>query len=95
MRRDLIAARRLSTLSFIIHNFMDACSLERERIEACVFKTATADGPISMCMHNAKRDDYILKPIAVDTENGRRYWQPLSPSSIPRRSRLWIRWWNA
>ena len=57
---------------------MDACSLDCERIQACVFKTMTTDGPISMCMHNAKRDQFILKPIAISTGGGKKYWQPLT-----------------
>ncbi len=60
-RRDLWAARgRINKLSFVIHNFMDASRLERDRIQACVFMVATAEGPMSMCLHNAKRDRYIL-----------------------------------
>ncbi|MGH8611524.1 MAG: radical SAM protein [Gammaproteobacteria bacterium] len=60
-RRDLWAARgRVNKLSFVIHNFMDASSLERDRVQACVFMVATAEGPMSMCLHNAKRDRYIL-----------------------------------
>ncbi len=39
---------------------MDASSLERDRVHACVFMVATAEGPMSMCLHNARRDRYIL-----------------------------------
>ena len=79
MRNDLLAARgRIRTLSFFVHGFMDAGALERERIDACAFKTMTRDGPVSMCMHNAKRDSFILQPIVMHTSEGRRYWQPLS-----------------
>jgi len=79
MKGDLMAARgRVRTLSFLVHGFMDAGGLERERIEACVFKTMTRDGPVSMCLHNAKRDSYILQPIRVYTWAGDRYWNPLS-----------------
>ncbi|MCI0402048.1 MAG: radical SAM protein [Acidobacteria bacterium] len=60
-RRDLWAVRgRVNKLSFVIHNFMDASRLERDRVQACVFMVATAEGPMSMCLHNAKRDRYIL-----------------------------------
>ncbi|MGH8472581.1 MAG: radical SAM protein, partial [Gammaproteobacteria bacterium] len=60
-RRDLWAARgRVNKLTFVIHNFMDASSLERDRVQACVFMVATAEGPMSMCLHNAKRDRYVL-----------------------------------
>ena len=76
MRRDLIAARgRTYKLSFFIHNFMDAEHLACDRIEACVFMVATGEGPISMCLHNARRDDFILKPVAVQ-EGG--WWDPLT-----------------
>jgi len=91
MRRDLIAARgRAYKLSFFIHNFMDAGALERDRIEACSFMVATADGPISMCLHNARRDSFILKPLPVATPDGVRMWQPLTgavagAAPLPRR----------
>jgi len=79
MRADLVAARgRVRTLSFMVHGFMDAGGLERERIDACAFKTMTREGPVSMCLHNAKRDSYILQPIRIPTWAGDRYWNPLS-----------------
>lgn len=80
MRADLAAARgRAHKLSFFIHNFMDAGNLERDRIEACVFMVATADGPISMCLHNAKRDEFILRTLGVRGADGaRRWWNPLT-----------------
>lgn len=63
MRHDLIQARgRITTLSFFMHNFMDACELDAERVQACVFKTMTSQGPISMCVHNARRDEFLLRP---------------------------------
>lgn len=81
MRRDLVAARgRLTKISFFIHNFMSACRLERERIDACVFMAATADGPISMCLHNARRDDFVLAPIRVDAGAATRFWNPANGS---------------
>ena len=79
MKQDLLAARgRVTTLSFLIHNFMDADRLEHDRIEGCVFKTMTANGPLSMCMHNAKRDSYILRPVTINTSKGIAHWQPLT-----------------
>jgi hypothetical protein len=61
---DLYAARgRVHTLSFITHNFMHACSLQRDRIDSCVFKTMTADGPLSMCLHTARRDEFITQAV--------------------------------
>jgi 7,8-dihydro-6-hydroxymethylpterin dimethyltransferase len=79
MRRDLVAARgKVGKLSFFIHNFMDACSLERDRIEACSFMVATAEGPISMCVHNAKRDDFLLKPLPMQEGARIRFWNPVT-----------------
>lgn len=77
MRRDLIVARgRVTKISFFIHNFMDACSLDRERIAACAFMVATADGPLSMCLHNARRDEFLLRPLPIQTQSGLAYWSP-------------------
>jgi len=74
-RRELVRARgRVNKLSFFIHNFMGACSLEQARIDACVFAAATQAGPISMCLHNAMRDAFILDPIPME---GDRFWNPL------------------
>ena len=74
-RADLVAARgRLYKLTFFTHNFMDAKALDRERIDACVFMAMTQHGPISMCAYNARRDHYLLQPIA--TSQG--MWQPLA-----------------
>ncbi|MBS0420963.1 MAG: radical SAM protein [Proteobacteria bacterium] len=79
MKRDLIAARgRVYKLSFVIHNFMDACHLDPERIRACVFMAATADGPVSMCLHNAHRDASILRPVRLRKADGDWFWNPLS-----------------
>lgn len=75
MRRDLLAARfRAHKLSFFIHDFMAADCLDCDRVDACVFMVATGEGPISMCLHNARRDSFILQPIR--TEAG--WWDPLS-----------------
>ena len=76
MRRDILAARgRVHKLSFFIHNFMDAEHLACDRIEACVFMVATGDGPISMRLHNTKRDSFILE--AVPLQDGS-WWDPLT-----------------
>jgi molybdenum cofactor biosynthesis enzyme MoaA len=78
-RADLWAARgRVNKLSFIIHNFMDACRLERARVDACAFMAMTQRGPISMCLHNAKRDAFILAPIRLSGSEGERFWDPVS-----------------
>ena len=86
MRSSLIGARgKVSTLSFIVHNFMDSGSLDRERITACAFKVMTADGPMSMCLHNAKRDSFILLPIKIRASGRDQYWQPLASDTTPVR----------
>ena len=92
-RSDLWAARgRVNKLSFVIHNFMDACLLERDRLDACSFMTMTQRGPISMCLHNAKRDAFILAPIKLGGPDGEHIWHPCSGEttenpSVMRRSR--------
>ena len=64
---------KVTTLSFFVHNFMDACQLDPARIDCCVFNTMTRDGPISMCLHNAKRDAMIHQPVQL--ADGR-IWSP-------------------
>ncbi len=84
MRQDLLASRgRVHKLSFFVQNFMDATALEPERIHACSFMVMTANGPVSMCAHNAKRDEFILKPLSVVTEAGEGIWNPLSGATLP------------
>jgi tetraether lipid synthase len=78
-KSDLRAARgRVNKLSFVIHNFMDACRLERDRVDACAFMAMTQRGPLSMCLHNAKRDAFILAPIRLSAPEGHRFWNPIS-----------------
>jgi hypothetical protein len=79
MRRDLVAARgHVRKLSFFIHDFMDGARLERDRIEACAFMVATADGPLPMCLMNAKRDAVLLEPLRLAGEADAPYWDPLT-----------------
>lgn len=75
MKWNILKGRKVRKLSFFAQNFMDASSLEVDRIHACSFMVMTPQGPISMCMHNAKRDDYILQPIALKSKE---VWQPLT-----------------
>jgi len=76
LRNDLLAARgRVHTLSYLVHNFMHEHALEAERVAACAFSVMTADGPLSMCLHNAKRDEYILKPLLVPGRESP--WRPM------------------
>jgi len=69
------ARGRAHRLAFFIHDFMDAGHLCRERIGACIFMVQTAEGPISMCLHNAKRDAFILQPLELP---GAGWWDPLT-----------------
>lgn len=86
LKRDLLASRgRVHRLSFFIHDFMDACHLEHDRIASCAFMVATVDGPVSMCLHNAGRDSYILKPIRLTTTAGETIWEPLTGDGKRRR----------
>jgi len=79
LRRDFVHARgRVRKLSFFVHNFMDAQALDEERLGACVFMAATQDGPVSMCAYNARRDEYLLRPLAL--ADGTR-WNPLRSAS--------------
>ena len=83
MRVGLVRSRgRVHKLSLFVHNFMDAGRLERDRCESCVFMVASADGPISMCVHNAKRDALILQPLPVATETGTGFWDPLTGATV-------------
>ena len=70
-----LRAPRLSKISFFTHSFMDACALDAERIDACVFMAATVNGAMSMCAYNAERDRHLLQPIRL--RSGER-WQPLA-----------------
>jgi hypothetical protein len=56
---------KLGKLSFFMQNFQDADALDDERLHDCSFMVATRDGAISMCAHNARRDDYIIPPNLV------------------------------
>ena len=51
---------RVGKLSFFMQNFQDANALDPARIKHCSFYVATRDGAVSMCEHNAKRDDFII-----------------------------------
>lgn len=64
------ARGRVHQLSFFVHNFMDAAALEPERVNACSFMVMTHEGPVSMCEHNARRDEFILKPLHFRRADG-------------------------
>ncbi len=84
VKGDLIKAKgKINKISFFVQNFMDKNNLDMERIEACSFMVMTHEGPVSMCLHNSKRDDYILKPFLVESENGPQLYQPLKENQLP------------
>lgn len=85
-RHDLIAARgRIGKMSFFVHNFMDASRLDRQRCESCAFMIMTPSGPMSMCVHNAKRDEYLLVPSVITRGGESMYWNPASGELQVRR----------
>jgi 7,8-dihydro-6-hydroxymethylpterin dimethyltransferase len=72
MKHDLLHSKgKINKLSIFIHDFMDANNLIGERVDACSFMVMTSDGPVSMCAHNAKRDEYITRPITFKRQDGR------------------------
>ncbi|MBC7397039.1 MAG: radical SAM protein, partial [Bdellovibrionales bacterium] len=78
MSKHLLASKgKMGKLTFFVHNFMDASQLECDRVDSCSFMAMTTEGPISMCMHNAKRDEFILKPFQVKHGNDKKIWNPL------------------
>jgi 7,8-dihydro-6-hydroxymethylpterin dimethyltransferase len=78
-RRDFIAARgKVGKISFFVHNFMDSSQLEKDRCDSCSFMVMTPEGPMSMCVHNAKRDDYLLVAAPVKRESKMMFFNPVS-----------------
>ncbi|WP_394221287.1 radical SAM protein [Alteromonas gracilis] len=79
MRASLLKSKgRVHKLSFFVQNFMDAKNLQQDRIGACSFMVMTTDGPVSMCKHNAERDEHISKPISYTNHRGQvKQYQPL------------------
>jgi hypothetical protein len=75
---------KIGKLSFFMQNFQDADALDQERIHNCSFMVATRDGAISMCEHNARRDDYIIPPNLVRGVDIRRSRPPIA--QVPRDS---------
>ncbi len=80
MKWDLIRSGfKVHKLSFFIHNFMHAQCLDPERIDNCSFMVMTSDGPMSMCLHNADRDQYITKKFEVNVEGEKQVFDPVRP----------------
>lgn len=79
VRRALWRRERIGKITFFIHNFMDSSALDPERLRNCSFMVMTDDGPISMCEHNARRDEFILKPVTLPSLTpSQALWNPLS-----------------
>jgi len=84
VRRQVLRGDRIGKITFFIHNFMDSSALDPERIRNCSFMVMTDDGPVSMCEHNARRDEFILKPIALPLRTASpALWDPLSGKLLP------------
>jgi len=79
--------REIRKLTLIIHNFMDAAELDPERVAACSFMVATDRGFVSMCAHNAAREAFIRKPLAITTADGTKMWDPLTGQILPALAR--------
>jgi hypothetical protein len=85
MRHGLIAGKgKVHPIAFFIHDFMDADTLDCERIAACSFKVMTADGPVAMCLHNARRDEHLLKPLRLTSGE---VWQPVVARTVAAKLR--------
>lgn len=69
-RHFWLGKARVNKLSFFMQNFMDAEVLDQDRVDACSFMVMTEQGPMSMCQHNAERDEHILQPLMVTQANG-------------------------
>ena len=54
---------KVHKLSVFIQNFMDADDLDAERVRNCSFMVATAEGTMSMCLHNARRNEFLLMGV--------------------------------
>jgi uncharacterized radical SAM superfamily Fe-S cluster-containing enzyme len=89
MKADLWRVHgKVNKLTFFVHNFMDAHHLEGERIDACAFMVATHDGPMSMCLHNAQRDHYVLKALPMTIAGVQKYWNPLTGKLEAREAKI-------
>jgi hypothetical protein len=51
--------------------------------------TATGEGPMSMCLFNAKRDQYILAPQKITTVVGDNIWHPLTGNFTSKANRIY------
>lgn len=84
IKKEIFAGRgKINKISFFVQNFMDKDNLDSERIDVCSFMVMTQDGPVSMCKHNASRDDYILKPIQISSGEKTETFFPLPKNREP------------
>jgi len=75
LRTGLLASRgRVHRLGILVHSFMDSGHLERDRCDSCIFMAATEDGPLCMCVHNARRDHYLSAPARLAGPDGPSWW---------------------
>ncbi len=89
VRAGLWKRERIGKITFFIHNFMDAAALDPERIRNCSFMVMTEEGPVSMCEVNDRRDEFILKPIALPRGAGARgFWDPRTGERASRGNSL-------
>ncbi|MDQ6893506.1 MAG: radical SAM protein [Acidobacteriota bacterium] len=83
-RRALWRRERIGKMTFFVHNFMDAAALDPERLRNCSFMVMTDDGPISMCEHNARREELIRKPVSLGGFPGaERFFDPVTGRVAP------------
>ncbi|MCA1610939.1 MAG: radical SAM protein [Acidobacteria bacterium] len=79
VRKALWRRERIGKMTFFIHNFMDAAALDPERLRNCSFMVMTDDGPVSMCEHNARREEFIRKPVSLGHHAGaERFFDPVT-----------------
>jgi len=75
LRHGIWSSRgKVHRMAVLVHNFMDAENLQQDRCETCVFMVATENGPLSMCVHNARRDQYVFEPARIQTPQGTQWW---------------------
>ena len=55
---------------------MDADRLKPDRLKACAFTVAIESGLVPMCLHNARRDAFILAPVRLADADGEQHWDP-------------------
>jgi pyruvate-formate lyase-activating enzyme len=82
LSRELLRRQPIGKITFFVHDFMDAAALDPERIRNCSFMVMTDEGPISMCEHNARRDDFVLRPVPLRSSRpGPAFFDPLRAES--------------